>query len=176
MNCYYHNGIVSVANCTECKKGVCKSCYDKFSIAICISCFSKKLSLEKEKIKSEFKWMIGFGLFGLFNSISVIYSMTSFDKNSTINFKQFLILSLIYIIIPILFIYIFASFVSGWKTLNEFGSKLINSWYLTLVAWFIYYAVILVLTFILSPIISPFRVYSKYKRLKVINQTLNNCS
>lgn len=61
MNCYNHNEEVSVAQCQDCKKGLCSSCAKQFKFTICNQCNSKRIKNEKSQIYLGLLYSFGIG-------------------------------------------------------------------------------------------------------------------
>lgn len=61
MNCYNHNNTIAVAQCQDCKKGLCNICSNQFKLIICYSCNINRIKKEKKQIYLDFLYSFGLG-------------------------------------------------------------------------------------------------------------------
>ena len=51
MNCYYHPHKSAVATCSDCGKGLCQECADKWNPILCDDCAGNQLSIRQSTLK-----------------------------------------------------------------------------------------------------------------------------
>jgi len=54
MNCFFHPEEVSVAQCIDCGKGLCKDCAGKYAISICDNCNANRNAIDKKQALKSF--------------------------------------------------------------------------------------------------------------------------
>ena len=157
MNCYNHPKTISVAQCQDCKKGLCTVCAKKYAIPICFQCNSKRGSSEKEVVLKDLFVIYGFGLIATY----LIINNTNFrDSYSNIN------TTLLWVFMT----YVYSSIIAGWKTLNKLTINYfiyipIIGW---LFGWFIYFNVKLIIAVTIGWFMLPIRTYNNLKKIKTI--------
>lgn len=62
MNCYNHNDSIAVAQCQDCKKGLCSICSRQFKLPLCSSCNSNRIESEKKQIYISLLYSFGIGI------------------------------------------------------------------------------------------------------------------
>lgn len=70
MNCYNHPNRPAVAQCVDCRKGLCQTCSSKYEIPICDECNKKRKKVElieyiKPIVISVIIFAIGYSIDGL---------------------------------------------------------------------------------------------------------------
>lgn len=151
MNCYNHPSEVAVAQCVDCGKGLCSCCATAYSIPICNSCNKQRIQNEKIRIITEliFTFVFGIGLAYLFGQ-AIFFKGTSFSLSTIVSYY-------------IIFTYIFAGVVSGWKTLTSITPRFFLV--LPILGWVLYFLFKLFLSFWLGLIMLPVRVIRNIYRL-----------
>lgn len=161
MNCYYHPTTTVVATCPDCRKGLCKSCCDKYSLPICTACAGRRFSAEKNEILTGFAWMIGMGIAGvlLFNNsyVGKICQQNPFLGGTVFNITVF----------NIILFYYSVAIVAGWKTLNKLTSNYFL--FLPLIGWVVYLIIKLYVAMLIGIFVAPFRIAKDIRRLTVLN-------
>lgn len=157
MNCYYHPSTTIVATCQDCKKGLCKSCSDKFNIPICTTCNRKRVSAEMSEILTNFAWMIGIAIAGLWLCHSFIIKELHVQQGGQLT-KVFFYIFLFYS---------FVAIVVGWKTLNRLTSNYFL--FLPLIGWVIFLGVKLYAATMVGMFVAPFWIVKNIYRLIVLN-------
>lgn len=150
MNCYNHITEPSVAQCQDCKKGLCIKCTQKFSFPICSNCNTKRKNDEKKQIYLELFFSFGLG-------ILLTYFMI-LKQNANFSFSSYLIM-----------FYGYSGIVPGWKLLNKIFPRFYFSFSM------IYFAILLFkfmtaifVGFIALPIITFINIH----RLIKLNKTI----
>lgn len=100
MNCFNHTTEPSVAQCQNCKKGLCINCIPKSSIPLCFTCYKNAINKEKQQLYLEL--FITFGL-----GILLTFVMSS-KGNVSYNFQMYFVM-----------FYCYSGIVPGWKLLNK---------------------------------------------------------
>lgn len=156
MNCYYHPDTTIVATCSDCSKGLCKSCSDKFSIPICSACGGTRIAAERNEIMTGFAWMIGIAIAGL-----LLFNSPFVEK---IHRQNPLLGGVLY---NIVLFYSFIAIVVGWRTLDKLTSRYFLS--LPLIGWLFYFSIKLYAAMIVGIFVAPFRIVKNFRRLAVLN-------
>lgn len=156
MNCYNHPTQTAVAQCQDCGKGLCTQCATTYSIPICNSCNKSRISSERNRIIKEllFTFIFGVGVAYL-NGKYIFFKDASFSLETTIFYY-------------IIFTYIFAGIVSGWKTLTAITPRMFLV--LPIIGWLIYFALKLFLAFWVGLIMFPIRTIRNIVRLVKIQK------
>lgn len=147
MNCFYHDQNISVSQCLDCKKGLCKNCTNKFSIPICSSCNILRSTIEKRQIYFELFATISVGLILSYLLTRRVQSI----PNHTFSMKEYL-----------LSFYVYSGVYPGWKLLNKVFPKFYFSFSI------IYFVILLfkfMLSFFVGIIALPISLYMNLKRL-----------
>lgn len=152
MNCYYHDQNNSVAQCPDCKRGLCKNCSNKFSIPICASCNNSWGNIEKRLIYYEIFATVGVGLILAFFLSSVMYSR----PNHSISVKEY---------IPLLYTYF--GVYPGWKLLNEIFPKFYFNFS---ISYFVLLFIKFISSFFVGAIVLPIVIYKNINRLIQLNK------
>ena len=147
MNCYNHTDIQYVGTCTDCGKGLCVDCIDKYTIPICDTCNIQRLKAEKATIIKD--WIITF----------IIACIGTYFIYKNKGEKDFSIFFIFYICIGVRY---------AWKLLTNIASK----WVLTMSfgAWVIYYFMKLLLSVLIGIFIVPIQILLDIKRLFEVNK------
>ena len=148
MNCYYHTSAGTVAQCTDCGKGLCSECANKFNPVLCNECLLKRATYyRKELIKNTVLMIILF---------IVGFSFASSD--SDMNFGQQLLIG-----------YVFAGIPFGWSTLNKITPHIFL--FLSWIGWIIYLSAKFTLSMMIGMFVTPFKIFhmiKEYKRIKEV--------
>ena len=101
MNCFNHISETAVAQCQDCKKGLCTTCSKQYALPICKYCNDNRISQEKKDIYLELFYSFGIGLI-------LVFLFSKYTKTN--------------ITVPLYFgyFYICSGIYSGWKLLNNF--------------------------------------------------------
>jgi hypothetical protein len=137
MNCYYHNDVGSVAQCTDCGKYLCKSCASHYEIPLCKECaLQRNENLKKLAFKNLGNLGIGvvIGIVLMIFEIKVGIVTFSGVGDCIIGIIAFIILGIAVAGIPI-----------GWKSLNKITPNIFI--WLPLIGWVIYFIVKICLSF-----------------------------
>ena len=148
MKCYNHINSDAVATCTDCSKGLCKSCADKFATPICDTCGLQRVNNDKRRLYNEFIWMLGVVVVSVF----LIF-----------NFPEFWQITEPQLLETVAFLYGGVSIVGGWYTLSKFTSKYFL--FLPIIGWIIYFILKLYFSALIGPFVTPFRLYRNTRRL-----------
>ncbi len=151
MNCYNHPTQIAVAQCQDCGKGLCSQCAITYSIPICNSCNKSRIISERNRIIKELLVTLVFGI-----GIAYIFGEIVFFKDTLFSLKT---TALYYVI----FTYIFAGIVPGWKTLTAITPRMFLV--LPIIGWLIYFALKLFLAFWIGLIMLPIRTVRNIMRL-----------
>lgn len=151
MNCYSHPSQAAVAQCSDCSKGLCSQCATTYSVAICNVCNKSRISNERSRIIKEllFTAIFGIGLAYL-NGRYLFFKDASFSLKTIVGYY-------------IIFIYLFAGIVAGWKTLTSITPRVFLV--LPIIGWLLYFAVKLFLSFWVGLIMLPIRTVRNILRL-----------
>lgn len=154
MNCYNHNEEASVAQCQDCRKGLCASCSNNFSFPICNVCNSIRIRNEKNQIIKELVFTYGFGL--LFVVMMSKISMHKLPQN--VGFSFYLIM-----------FYGASSIIPGWTLLNRGFPKM----YFNLSIFYFGYLLIKLYAAIFIGIFTlPFITFKHIRRLIRLNKIM----
>ena len=104
MNCYNHNEEISVAQCQDCRKGLCRNCSKKFSLPICTVCNSIRIQNEKSQIIKDLLFAYGFGLLIMF----MISKFSIHKQPQNVGFSFYLAM-----------FYGYSGIIPGWKILDK---------------------------------------------------------
>lgn len=156
MNCYNHPSETAVAQCIDCGKGLCSCCAATYSIMICNSCNRQRIQNEKSRIIKELIFTFIFGI-----SLAYLFGQAIFFKGESFSAKTVIIYYIIYI-------YIFAGVVSGWKTLTSITPRIFLI--LPIIGWLLYFIVKLFLSFWIGLVMLPIRVFRNIYRLKTLQK------
>jgi len=151
MNCYNHPTQIAVAQCSDCGKGLCSQCATAYSIPICNTCNKSRISNEKVRIIKEliFTVIFGVGLAYLFGEV-IFFKGASFSSKTIIGYY-------------IIYTYLFAGIVSGWKTLTSITPRMFL--FLPLLGWVIYFVIKLSLSAVIGIVMLPIRTIKNIIRL-----------
>jgi len=157
MNCYNHPTQTAVAQCSDCGKGLCSQCATAYSIPICNTCNESRISNEKIRIIKELIFTIIFGVaLAYLNGKYIFFKDSSFSVRTTVEYY-------------IIFTYIFAGIVSGWKTLTSITPRMFL--FLPLLGWVIYFVIKLSLSAVIGLVMLPIRTVRNIMRLIKLQKT-----
>jgi hypothetical protein len=151
MNCYNHPTQTAVAQCSDCGKGLCSNCATTYSIPICNLCNKSRIQGEKSRIIKEILLTIVFGV-----GIAYLFGQKFFFDGHSFSLKSTIWYYIIYI-------YIFAGVVAGWKTLTAITPRMFLV--LPIIGWVLYFALKLFLSFWVGLIMLPVRMIRNIYRL-----------
>lgn len=151
MNCYNHPIQTAVAQCSDCGKGLCSHCSTTYTAPICNSCNRTRIKNERGQIIKELLFTVVFGV-GLAYLLGekLLFQERSFSLKSVVWYY-------------IIYTYIFAGIVSGWKTLTAITPRMFLV--LPIIGWLLYFAVKLFLSFWLGLVMLPIRTIRNIYRL-----------
>jgi hypothetical protein len=150
MNCYNHITEPSVAQCQDCKKGLCIKCTQKFSFPICSNCNTKRKNDEKKQIYLELFFSFGLG-------ILLTYFMV-LKQNANFSFSLYLTM-----------FYGYSGIVPGWKLLNKIFPRFYFSFSMVYFAILLFkFMTAIFVGFIALPIITFINIH----RLIKLNKTI----
>lgn len=152
MNCYYHPTQPAVAICDDCRKGLCSQCARKYSTPICNSCNRGRMKYEKKEIVKELLVTFTFG-------ILLAYLLKEKVFNDPFSSSRLSFIIIHYVV----FTYIFAGIVAGWKTLTGFTPNILLI--MPIIGWLIYFLLKLFLSFWVGLIMLPIRTIRNIVRL-----------
>lgn len=151
MNCYNHPSQAAVAQCSDCGKGLCSGCAAAYSAPICNSCNKSRISNERIRIIKEILFTIVFGVaLAYLNGKYIFFKDSSFSLRTTVEYY-------------IIFTYIFAGIVAGWKTLTNITPRMFLV--LPIIGWLLYFVLKLFLSFWVGLIMFPVRMVRNILRL-----------
>lgn len=151
MNCYNHPNQAAVAQCSDCGKGLCHQCATMFSAPICGICNKSRISNERVRIIKELLFTVIFGVGLAYLVGEKIYFKGQISSlRTTIEYY-------------IIFSYIFAGIVSGWKTLTSITPRMFLV--LPIIGWLIYFVVKFALSLVIGIIMLPIRTARNIIRL-----------
>ncbi len=136
MNCYYHTGRQSVAQCVDCGKGLCSQCASKYTIPICDKCNDKRRFHETFQYAKPLLICIILYLIG--------YNIEILGPDQTLSG------------------YILMSSYAGWKLINKLLPTFLVCFSLRSV--FFYYLIKLCVSMIIGSLATPlYLIYCLYK-------------
>lgn len=151
MNCYNHPTQTAVAQCSDCGKGLCSHCGTMYSAPICNSCNKSRIQGEKGRIIKEILLTVIFGV-----GIAYLVGEQLLFKGHSYSLKSVIWYYIIYT-------YIFAGIVAGWKTLTAITPRVFLV--LPIIGWVLYFALKLFLSFWVGLIMLPVRMIRNIYRL-----------
>jgi len=151
MNCYNHPTQVAVAQCQDCGKGLCSVCATTYSIPICNFCNKSRIRAERGQIMKEllFTLIFGVGLAYLFGEV-IFFKGASFSLKTTVGYY-------------IIYTYLFAGIVSGWKTLTSITPRMFLV--LPVIGWLVYFVLKFCLSAVIGIVMLPIRNIRNIVRL-----------
>lgn len=152
MNCFNHPELVSVAVCQDCKKGLCHQCASKYNIPICSQCVANRNRTEKSIIYREFLWYLGVGFILVFILAYLPSQSIDLFENNIDGIKHYLLL-----------MFLGASIVAGWKTLDKLTSNYFL--FLPIFGWVLYFFVKFAISAMIGYVMLPIRTYKNIQRL-----------
>ena len=152
MNCYNHPIQPAVAQCIDCGKGLCNQCATAYCTPICNSCNKLRIKTERTSITKELllTFTVGITLAYLYGQIAVYNTDYSFSLKHDVLFY-------------VIFSYIFAGLVVGWKTLTRITPNVFLI--LPIVGWLIFFIIKLFLSFWVGLIMLPIRTIINISKL-----------
>ena len=157
MNCYYHNDIPAVAQCSECGKFLCQNCIDNTSPVLCGECSDYIVQQSTyDKMKSEKKFKRGLIICFL---ISIPYALGCLIYGRILEAAMFLIM--------------ITCAPYGWRELRKLRDKLDFLLILPVLGWAMYYTFVWVISVLTGWIFAlreirqqrgvAYDVYSKFR-------------
>ena len=152
MNCYNHNEEVSIAQCQDCRKGLCVSCSKKFSFPICTVCNSIRIQNEKSQIIKDLLFAYCFGLL-------IMFMMSKFSMHFNPQKVGYMICFLMFLG--------YSGIVPGWKMLDKGFPKI----HFNLSIFYFGYLLIKLYTAIFIGFFAlPFMTFKHIRRLIQLNK------
>ncbi len=139
MKCHVHYESDAVAQCSDCGKGLCPSCSDKYHIPLCNNCALSRVSANKQLLFRNTALMV------ILFSIGVAIAM---DSNS--DFVDTLLMG-----------YMFAGIPWGWSVLNMITPNIFLI--MPIVGWLIYFGVKFSLAMVIGMFVTPFKLFQIVK-------------
>lgn len=148
MNCFNHTSDTAVAQCQDCKKGLCTTCSKQYAFPICKYCNDYRISQEKKNIYLELFYSFGIGLI-------LVFLFSKYTKTN--------------ISIPLYFgyFYICSGIYPGWKLLNKF---LLNVVFGNLIISLFILLFKLSISVYVGLVALPFRTFKIISRLYELNK------
>ncbi|MBQ8177037.1 MAG: hypothetical protein IJ035_08410 [Oscillospiraceae bacterium] len=156
MKCFYHPERDAVAQCNECKRGLCRECAQKWNPPHCDGC---GVSI-KQVASAQMKIIKTFFIVGII--LGILYGIGAFAITVGESIGAGLIGLLSAVLMGPLMGYSLAGWTVGWNKLSNFTSKFFL--FLPIVGWLIYFGIKLTLAYFVGFFALPF----EYKRLKNI--------
>lgn len=156
MNCYNHPKEIAVAQCSDCGKGLCPHCATAYSVPICNTCNKSRIDSERIQILKELLFTVTFGV-----GLAYLFGEKLFFQGQSFSLKTTILYYVIYI-------YVFAGVVSGWKTLTRITPRVFLV--LPIIGWLLYFIVKLFLSFWIGLVMLPIRVFRNIYRLKTLQK------
>lgn len=159
MNCFNHPPQIAVAQCVDCRKGLCSNCATSYSMPICIPCNTNRIKGERSRIIRELLVTYILGALLTFLFVKLLSTPVK-EGGTTVPFN-----TLSYVII----FYISAGLVAGWQTLNRITPRMFL--FLPLIGWVIYFVLKLFLAYWVGLVMLPVRTIKNLIRLIRLSKT-----
>lgn len=143
MNCFYHPDRPAVTTCTDCGKGLCSECASHSTPILCPECFDKR---KEGNIRKDIRSLVIYVLLFIAG-----YSLAPDDPGKSPEYNPFMIG------------YALVSIVTGWQFLTRYQPLFLQ--YASIVIWFFYFLVKILLSVWVGAILSPFIIIRKIYRI-----------
>ena len=143
MNCFYHPDRPAVTTCTDCGKGLCSECASHSTPILCPECFDKR---KEGNIRKDIRSLVIYVLLFIAG-----YSLAPDDPGKSSEYNPFMIG------------YALVSIVTGWQFLTRYQPLFLQ--YASIVIWFFYFLVKILLSVWAGAILSPFIIIRKIYRI-----------
>ena len=153
MNCYYHSESNAVATCTNCGKGLCKQCTDRFNIPICESCCLSALKEEKKVLMHPLK-VLGIAFFII---LFLLLPFLNYISLSWSGFFGFLII-----------FYFFAAMLYGFSSIRQNSNVIVERRYSSLSDQAVHDSTQMGCAAIIGIFVMPFKIKNDMKRYKEV--------
>ncbi len=149
MKCHVHYNDDAVSQCSDCGKGLCLDCTNKYNIPLCNTCATSRNSAIKQLwIKNSILMAILF----------IIGFVISTDANN--GFFQSIFVG-----------YAVAGIPWGWSALDKITPNVFLI--LPLIGWVIYFVCKLLISLFVGMFVAPYKIYQIVKGLKKAKQLEN---
>ncbi len=151
MKCFNHLEIDAAGSCSDCNKGLCPACIDRFDFTLCVSCLLKHNS---RVAKHLFGGLLATFLLFIVASIFV-YSDINGSKYPWRSIGTGAMLACTY---------------WGWRFLSDYMPGIGHG---SMITWAIFFFIKLIIAFCFGLIIGPFQIFKRFRELWKMREIKN---
>lgn len=145
MKCYYHTNQDVVATCTECGKGLCRACADKWEPILCDDCAAERIQQKRAKLKRSI--VLGVLIF----SVGIIIGIITAVQHGRID----------YILEGIFMGYVLGGVPNGWISLTKVQPNMFL--FLSWAGWLLYFFIKFLISIVIGLFAFPVNLYRYWK-------------
>lgn len=156
MKCYHHPDRDAVASCSECGKGLCRECSDRWDPPLCDQCAGGRIQDQRDQVQKLTRLsVILFFVWAILGSILGIG--TCISEGTLLRIPLGILQS-------IMTAYIVAGIPCGWSVLTGITPNIFLI--LPLIGWVVYFVIKFCLAVFVGVVAFPYRLYQVHKGKK----------